>query len=121
MKNTIFTLPEDSFVAGQSGNYRFNLYRPSGLPFNAYNCMGNFALLDYSNYSPTPLLSKQIEFDIGKEGLLNVAVIELDPAETSDLDGKYIYQISIKDSKDNTEILQGIFYIFNNINKAFIS
>jgi len=47
--------------------------------------------------------------------------VTLDPLDTVDLCGKYIYQITIKDINGNIEIpKQGILFITNNINKSFI-
>ena len=51
----------------------------------------------------------------------NVLGVTLDPLDTVDLCGKYIYQITIKDINGNIEIpKQGILFITNNINKSFI-
>lgn len=51
----------------------------------------------------------------------NVLAVTLDPLDTVDLCGKYIYQITIKDINGNIEIpKQGILFIINNINKSFI-
>lgn len=47
--------------------------------------------------------------------------LTVDPLDTVDLCGKYIYQITIKDINGNIEIpKQGILFITNNINKSFI-
>lgn len=51
----------------------------------------------------------------------NVLMVTLEPAETVDLCGKYIYQVIIKDMNGDTEIpKQGVLYITNNINKSFV-
>ena len=38
MKNTIYTLPQDSFVAGQTREYAWRLFSESKEPFDAKNC-----------------------------------------------------------------------------------
>lgn len=49
------------------------------------------------------------------------ATVHLEPQETLDLSGKYIYQISIRNDEGDVEIpKQGILLITNNINKSFM-
>ncbi len=121
MKHTIYTLPQDSFVAGQTCKYAWRLYRESGQPFNASGCEGAFSLLDYSHKDDDPILVKKVEFVEGDEGMISVASVTLTPQDTVNLDGKFIYQLSIKDVEGNMEIPnQGIFYIANNIHKSFV-
>ena len=123
MKNTIYTLPQDSFVAGQTKNYAWNLFRESKEPFDAKNCTGTFSLLDYSDRDEdaTPVLTKQISFISGESNVRNMAYVSLKPSDTMNLEGKYIYQLSIKDPDGTVEIPnQGLFYIYKNINKSFV-
>ena len=121
MKNTIYTLPQDSFVAGQTREYAWRLFRESGLSFNSYGCTGAFSLLDYSHKDEDPILVKEITFIAGDNSINNVATVTLNPQDTVELDGKYIYQLSIKDMDGNVEIPnQGILYISNNIHKSFV-
>ena len=121
MKNTIYTLPEDRFVAGQTRGYMWRLYRESGQPFNANGCEGKFALIDYSHKDEEPILVKDVNFIVGDEGLMNIISLELAPKDTVNLCGKYIYQLSIKDAEGNSEVPnQGLFYISNNIHKSFV-
>lgn len=121
MKNTIYTLPQDTFVAGQTCKYAWRLYRKSGSPFEASNCEGKFALMDYSHKEDEPIFTKEIEFVVGDEGAENIAMVTIEPEDTLYLSGKYIYQLSIKDERGNIEIPnQGIFYISNNIHKSFV-
>ena len=57
-----------------------------------------------------------------EDGICNILTVVLDPSDTKDLRGKYIYQITIKDVADLAEIPgQGLLHITNNINKGFIS
>ena len=121
MKNTIYTLPKDQFVAGQTRKYVWNLYRESGEPFNANGCEGAFTLIDYSHKDDEPILEKKIDFIVGDNEVSSVGMVTLLPQDTLDLDGKYIYQLSIRDVEGNIEIPdQGLFYIYNNIHKSFV-
>ena len=121
MRNDIYTLPQDVFVAGQSFGYAWRLFTKSGTPFNADGCVGNFAVINYSNKHGTPEISKPVEFQRGDSGVINLATVELTPSDTLDLFGKYIYQLTIKDIDGNIEIPnQGILLISKNINEAYI-
>lgn len=70
----------------------------------------------------TPILTKPMEGAFNDEGTINnVLTVTLEPSETVGLNGKYIYQIQIRDIDGDVEIpKQGILYITNNINKGFI-
>ena len=51
----------------------------------------------------------------------NILAVTIDPKETVGMNGKYIYQIIIKDISGDVEVpKQGIFLVVNNINKSFI-
>ena len=120
--NDNYTLPQISFVAGQSKTLAFNLWTISKHRYNASDCTGNFAIVNYSDKTSTPLVSKSMTFEVGEdEDIYSVATVELESSDTLDLYGKYIYQLTIKDIDGNAEIPnQGIFLITNNINKSFL-
>lgn len=121
MKNTIYTLPQDSFVAGQTRKYAWRLYRESGDSYTANGCTGTFSLIDYSDKDSDPIFTKDLEFASEQDDPSNIARLTLDPEDTLYLDGKYIYQISIRDTVGNVDIPnKGIFYISNNIHKSFV-
>lgn len=124
MRHDVYSLPEVMFVAGQSNTLRWRLFTEQNVPFNADDCIGNFALVDYSDkYNDEPLVSKPLSFVIGDDvtGAKNVATVDLLPTDTLGLYGKYIYQITIKDIDGEVEIPnQGIFNIFHNINESFL-
>lgn len=123
MRRDIYTLPEIPFVAGQSNTLRWRLFTIFNAPFNTEGCTGNFAVVDYSDQTGEPLISKPLEFLIGDDetGIKNVASVDLTPNDTLDLDGKYIYQITIKDVDGEAEIPnQGFLWITHNINGGFL-
>ena len=123
MRHDVFTLPEIVFVAGQSQTLRWRLLTEKKVPFNADGCTGNFAVVDYSDKTGDPLISKSLTFSIGDDetGVKNIASVDLLPADTLGLCGKYIYQITIKDIDGEAEIPNhGFFFIAHNINESFL-
>ncbi len=123
MRN-IFVLPELSAISGQSNILRFRLLTSTHSPFNAKDCVGDFALIDYSDKYGEFILSKPLLFSIGdnKEKIVNFATVELQPNDTLGLHGKYIYQIIIKDSDGKVDIPnQGLLWIYHNIHEEYLN
>lgn len=121
MRHDIYTLPEIVFVAGQSNTIRWHLFTPAHHPYNANGCTGNFSVVDYSDRTSDPLISKPLTFDFGDDGIKNVASVDLLSSDTLGLYGKYIYQITIKDIDGESEIPnQGFLQIYHNINESFL-
>jgi hypothetical protein len=123
MRQDIYTLPEIVFVSGQSNTLRWRLFTMANVPYNADGCTGNFAVVDYSDQTGEPLISKPLSFTIGDDdtSAKNVAYVDLEPNDTLGLYGKYIYQITIKDVDGEVEIPnQGFLQITHNINESFL-
>lgn len=121
MRNDIYTMPSIVFVAGQSNTIKWNLYTRAKTPYNAQGCTGNFSVVDYSDQEGDPLINKALSFSKGIENVINVASVNLAPRDTLELDGKYIYQIIIKDIYNEAEIPnQGFLLITHNINAAYL-
>lgn len=123
MRHDIYTMPEVMFVAGQSNTLRWRLFTTSHVPFNADGCTGNFAVVDYSDQTGDPLISKPLQFFVGDDetGAKNIAQVDLEPRDTKGLHGKYIYQITIMDVDGEVEIPnQGFLQITHNINESFL-
>lgn len=120
-----YTLPEISFIGGSTEEFVFHVYDENKKVFDLTSCTANLAIINYVNKGGEPLISKDMSVvaDEGGDGepVYNVLKVTLLPSETVDLCGKYIYQITIKDVEDNTEPKQGIMYIGNNINKAYVT
>lgn len=118
-----YTLPTIDFVGGETQDLAFNVYfYKNKQPFSLTGCTCNFSIVSFTNKTGAPILSKQMDAifndDISSD---NVLTVTLEPTDTVDLFGKYIYQIIIKDINGDAEIpKQGILYITNNINKGFI-
>ena len=121
-----FTLPELEFVGGSTQELVFHCYHEqNGKPTELSSCTANFSLISYVNKYGSPLISKAMEIRAGTdddEGICNILAVVLEPSDTLELRGKYIYQIALKDVTGLAEIPgQGLFHINNNINKGFIS
>lgn len=118
-----YVLPTIDFVGGSTQDLLFNvLFCSNKRPFSLEGCVGNFAIVNFLNRTGAPIVSKTMSISIGADGMDNKLLVTLDPEDTVDLAGKYIYQITIKDADGDVEIpKQGIMYITNNINKSYIA
>ena len=88
------------------------------------SCTANLAIINYVNKGGEPHskdMTITTDDESDSDAVYNVLKVTLLPSDTVDLYGKYIYQITIKDVEDNTELKQGIMYIGNNINKSYVS
>lgn len=121
MQSKVYNLPEISFVGGETRDLLFRLITDSGKIFNASGATAAFSVVGSTNRTGTPLISKKMDIIADDNGIESVLTVTLLPAETVNLFGKYIYQISIRDLSGETEIpSQGILCITNNIDKSFI-
>ncbi len=118
-----YTLPTIDFVGGETQDFMFNVFfYKNGRPFSLTGCTANFAIVSFTNKMGTPILTKPMEAIFNDAGTINnVLTVTLEPKETVELCGKYIYQIQIQDIDGDVEIpKQGLLYITNNINRGFI-
>ena len=124
MLNKMYSLPEIRFVGGSSEDLQFNLYYDDDgpKPFNIFGGEANFSIVNFINKNSTPLVSKRMEIGSNDDKMIyNIVRVSLDPDDTVDLFGKFVYQITLKDVDGNVDIPhQGIINIHNNIDKAFI-
>ena len=119
-----YTLPKIDFVGGSTEKFLFRVYysRENPEPFGLVGCEANFALIDYVNKNGEPIISKSmsVEMDAQNE-FYNILSVQLTSADTVDLYGKFVYQITIKDIDDMADVpQQGVLYIHNNINKNYL-
>lgn len=122
--NKMYTLPELCFVGGSSEDLQFNLFcdKSDPKPFNIFGGEANFSIVNFLNKNSTPLVSKKMDINMNNEEThYNVLRVYLEPADTVDLFGKFVYQITIRDIDGNVDIPhQGIINIHNNIDKVFV-
>ena len=112
-----YSLPTIEFVGGETQKLMFNAYHyQSRDVFDLSGCTYSFSVVSATNKVGTPVITKT--GSITESYSISVT---LDPRDTVNLYGKYIYQISIKASNGTIEIpKQGVLYITNNINKTFV-
>jgi len=121
MQTKIYNLPEISFVGGESRDFRFKLFTDSGKVFNASGATANFSVVNSLNRTGDPLISRTMNIIADEDEIMSTLSLTLLPAETVNLFGKYIYQITIEDMSGEMEIpSQGILRITNNIDKGII-
>ena len=118
-----YVLPTIDFVGGSTQDLLFHVYFHSVKnPFDLTGCSGRFALVNYLNKNGAPIFTKNMTVESGADDFDNILTVTLEPSDTADLAGKYIYQISLKDGDGDVEIpKQGIMYITKNIDQGFVS
>lgn len=121
MQNNIYTLPEVSFVGGETQEFMFYLKNKNGESFNADGATVDFSICDYSNKVGAPLLSYTPDILGDSQGVASVLYVVIPKSDTAKLFGKYVYQITIIDLEGDAEIpSQGIMNITKNIHQAFV-
>lgn len=80
------------------------------------------SIINFVNKNGAPVVSKTMTVRMDEsETFYNILFVSLQPDDTVDLFGKFVYQITIKDIDNNVDIpQQGVIYIHNNINKEFV-
>lgn len=116
-----YDLPSFAFVGGSSKSVSIDLYDGDGNPFVVdVGATVLFTMVSYLNDSEDPVVvlssgGGQITVSNGDEGSRNRVTVSLDPSDTFDLWGRYVYQLAITDAHSNTEVLgQGAIVIFRN-------
>ncbi len=114
-----YVLPTIDFVGGATEKLSFNtFFRKNKEPFSLSGCTAQFSVISFTNKNGEPIISKAMGTTSGNG---NVLTVDLISSDTLEMCGKYIYQITIKDGSNNTEIpKQGLMYITNNIDKNFL-
>lgn len=121
MTQNRYSLPELSFISGESQNLVFRLFTEQNQPVDAGDITCSLSAIPYGNINAVPVLTKSgVIVNAGGNEKAYIKVL-LEPNDTISLSGKYIYQISLKDYLDNIELYQGILTIFHNVDKNFIS
>ena len=113
------TLPDWTFVGGETQEYEFILRSENGGYYDIPNATAYLAVAEFTNPRHIVL---QKEEAVASNGTYNCVVkFALAPADTVNLYGKHIYQITIKTSDGTVTVPQrGRMYIFENIDKGII-
>lgn len=83
MVSSIYTLPQISFVGGETQKLTFSLFKRMGtkseMPYDATGATVDFSLINYSNKIGIPILSKSAKIKKGEESSYNWAEVILNP------------------------------------------
>ena len=121
MQTEVYTLPEWDFVGGATQKRRFALFHAQNRSCDLPQGKCNFAVTPYLNATAQPYISKDFNISISDDGLTNIVIVTLTPQETVNMEGRYEYQLTIKDSKGNVSIPhKGIMQVYRNINQSAI-
>ena len=117
-----YTLPTIDFVGGETQELLFHTYFPrvkGKVPFSLSHCRASFTVVDFLNRNGKPVIGP-LDMIVRKndDGYDNLLFLKLTADKTENLDGKFIYQITINEpSTGDTDIpRQGIMLITRNIN-----
>lgn len=120
--NLKYTLPPIEFIGGFSEDMIFNLKNEHGVPFDANGLEVDFSIISYADKLGTPVISKYATLVDDGTGAFTILKINFTPNESVDLYGKYIYQITFKNSTNKSVKmpLQGVLTVYRNINPSFV-
>lgn len=121
MQTRNYTLPEWQLVGGETRKRTFTLYHDEGGPtYNIPGATAEVAIVDFVNPKSELKLRKEASVAVDKHGHYCEVSVDLAPADTLELQGKYIYQLTIKDVFGNIAAPKGLMYITENIDKTFV-
>lgn len=114
--DVVYSLPDLVFRGGSSQQLVFNLKNyTSGEPFDLSGGSIIFSANDYINPTETPALKYAATLSSDAYGDKSIAKVTLAPADTKSLRGKYVYQLTMKDSDGNIDTnLAGLMVILEN-------
>lgn len=118
MENKRFVLPTWELVGGESKRMTLTLRYDNGALYDLPDSTVVFTVTSFVNSDASPVVDKTGE---GNAEIVQCATGEycdcqltLDPDDTYDLSGKYIYQAKITDRNGNVSCPQGIMIIKDN-------
>ena len=120
-EQSMFSLPTINIVGGETELLTFNVFNSNREPaelVSGTEC--GFAVAPYVSPGADPIITKTCSIQAGSSGARNVIVATLNSADTVDLNGKFIYQLTLKFG-DRAEPYQGVMYIARNIHPGYLS
>lgn len=112
--HTPFNLEELHIIGGNYKEITIKILNiDNGNYLSGINISVNFSLIEYKNRYGDPLLSKNCEISSSDN---TTFILSLQPEETNELCGVYIYQFSVQTSSGKQESFQGLITIDKNIN-----
>lgn len=118
-----YSLPTIDFVGGETQELMFHTYFPrtggGRVPFSLSHCRAMFTVVDFLNKSGKPVIGPMDMIVCASgDGTDNMLFLKIPATKTKDLEGKFVYQITIQEpSTGDVDIpKQGIMLITKNIN-----
>ncbi|MGN0162676.1 MAG: hypothetical protein ACI4EA_03700 [Candidatus Ornithomonoglobus sp.] len=102
MIENVERLPDLHFIAGSRQNLDFEFYNDDGDAFNVSSATIVFTVGDESRKNM--FLKKELTAAEGSSGVYNLVTAEITSSETESWSGKYIAQLQIVFSEENTII-----------------
>lgn len=115
------SLPEYHMTAGESKNITIPIYNTAKKQIDATGMTARFSISDFVNIASEPLVTKSCSVIVQDGELMAVLFVVLEPEDTVNIYGKYIYQITAKDSQGSLGVLRGVLHIAPNNDKTGIS
>ena len=120
MQTQYFTLPEWNFVGGETQTRIFKLYEPNEIyVMNLQGSSSEVSVTDFVNPEGNASFIKPAVISEDESGKACYVTVSFTPNDTISMNGKYIYQITIRDIKGNVAAPRGVMRISQNIDQAF--
>lgn len=108
-------LPDWDFVGGSTQNRTFQFTDLTGIEYDVEDGVAYFAVQNYVN-GGAPVLAKQVSVTSSRGGNYCAVAVSLSAEDTAALDGCFVYQITVQDSKGHLAIpFHGRMHIVKNI------
>ena len=107
------SLPEYHMTAGESKRLTIPIYNSAKKPIDAAGMTARLAISSFTDPDMSPFVIRQCQVASGEDGPA-VLFVELVPEDTISLSGKYIYQITGRDSAGDLGVMRGFLRIWPN-------
>lgn len=108
-------LPDWNFVGGSTQSRTFQFTNLEGIEYDVEEGVAYFAVQHYVN-GGSPVITKQVSVSASQGGNYCAVAVTLDSADTAQLEGSFVYQIAVQDSKGHLAIpYHGRMHITKNI------
>lgn len=122
MQTQAYSLPDWDFIGGETQSRTFALYESDGMHvYDIPGAVGEMAVVDFVNQDTQTMFVKTATISNDDDGNTCFVTVSMDSSDTVSMSGKYIYQLTIKDVKENIIALRGIMRIYRNIDRNFLT
>ncbi|MGM9608349.1 MAG: hypothetical protein ACI3XJ_12675 [Oscillospiraceae bacterium] len=114
-------LPDYDMNAGEARTLTIPIYNSADKQIDMTDMAARFAISDPINQDSEPFVIKACSIVTSADSDCAVLRVELDAADTINMCGQYIYQVTIKDADGRQGVIKGVLTIAANYDKAAIS